>query len=139
MTRDVKRSDRRRRLIRRLLFGPALVVGIGAGTIAFLVPAVAVLMLFDGLGMQTAWLMPVVALPCSILFYQAAARTTAALSDILERIAGVEDDLTAFLRQVNYIETGPEDGYWIDRSGRVYKDEAALMRGADRFAQARSG
>ena len=106
--------------------------------IACLVPATAVLMAFDLVGVRSTWLTPVVMLPCSILFYYVLMKTSVSLSALLERLTGVEDDLTVFLRQVDYVETESEDGYWIDRSGRVYKNEAALMRGADRFAKERS-
>jgi hypothetical protein len=137
MTRDTNQSDQRRRWIRRLLAGPAILLGIAVATIACMVPVTAVLMAFDGLGVRAAWLTPVVMFPFLIPFYYIAAKTSVWLSSILERITGTEDDLTAFLRQVTYVETGPEDGHWIDRGGRIYEDEAALMRGVKRFAKER--
>lgn len=140
MTDDAKRrADRRRLRSRRLLAGPAIVFGIAVGAIAFLVPVSAMLMAFDWLGVRSAWLIPVVTIPFSILFYYVAAKTSVWLSSILERVAGVEDDLTAFLQQVTYVETGPDDGHWIDRSGRIYQDDAVFAEGLERFAKERDG
>lgn len=138
MTNEVKGSDQRRRWIRRCLFGLALILCLPVGIIACLVPATAVLMGFELIGVRSTWLTPVVMFPFSILFYYVWIKTSLLLSAVLERITGVEDDLAAFLHQVDYIETESEDGYWIDRSGRIYKNEAALMRGADRFAKERA-
>ncbi|KQX20120.1 hypothetical protein ASD39_09580 [Sphingomonas sp. Root50] len=109
------------------------------GLIAYMIPVMAVLKALEALGFQSAWLTTVVAMPFVLVLFYVAGQTGAWMSSILERIAGVEDDLTAFLRQVTYVDTGPDDGYWIDRSGRRYKSEAALMRGVDRFAKEREG
>lgn len=102
-------------------------------------PVSVMLMGLDMLGVRSTWVIVVAVVPFQILFYYVAVQASVWLSFLLERIAGVEDDLIAFLRQVTYVDTGSDDGYWIDRSGRRYDDEAALMRGVDRFAQEREG
>jgi len=140
MTGDAKRrADRRRLWIRRLLAGPAIVFGIAVGAVVYMVPVTVVLMGFDWLGVRSAWITPVVMIPFSLLFYYVAATTSVWLSSILERVAGVEDDLMAFLQQLTYVETGPDDGHWIDRSGRIYADDAAFAQGLERFAKERDG
>lgn len=116
-----------------------MLFGIAVGAIAFIVPVTIVLMGFDWLGVRSAWLIPVVSIPFTILFYYVAVRTGVWLSSILERIMGVEDDLTAFLGQMTYVETGPDDGHWIDRKGRIYQDDAAFARALKRFAKERDG
>lgn len=139
MTRNAKRSQRRTRRIKRLITCVAVFCGIIAGAIAYAVPFTALVMVLDFFDIRSGWVIAVATMPFLILFFYVAGQAGASLSLFFERIAGVEDDLMAFLRQVTYVDTGSDDGYWIDRSGRRYDDEAALMRGVDRFAKEREG
>ena len=85
-----------------------MLFGIAIGAVICLAYGTAVLMGVDALGFRAAWITPVAMLPGSILFYYVTARTGAWSWELLERITGIEDDLTVFIRQISYVETGPE-------------------------------